>query len=171
MNYRSMLYSLLALVVVFLAVKYDVPKNMHIAAMNLLYGNDMKKIPGFLIVVDPLIPELENAGLTRDSLLLAAMARVKEAGIQTLTVEDWQERPDKPSLNITINATKSGNDLFQYSAVIGVEKNDPRDTAGTYRAKVDTIWGTSGMGEGNVADIRLKIDEMLDLFIKAHAGV
>ena len=65
MSTRSMLFLLLFLVAIFLAVRFDVPTQVKMGVTNLIYGDEMRGMKGFRVVVETVIPELEKEGLTR----------------------------------------------------------------------------------------------------------
>ena len=170
MHYRSQLFLLIILLAVFFTVKLDVPRRIQIILMNLIYGEEMRNIHALHVVVDPLMPELEREGLTQAWFLQNCVAKMEKAGLKNLTEEEWQQTPGKPTVNITVNATKTENEVYQYSIVLDVEKSELQGIAGAYAQKVKTIWSASGMGEGGVSEIRAKMNEVLELFLKSHAG-
>ena len=68
MSTRSMLFLLLFLVAIFLAVRFDVSTQVKMGVTNLIYGDEMRGMKGFRVVVETVIPELEKEGLTRAGL-------------------------------------------------------------------------------------------------------
>jgi hypothetical protein len=138
-----------------------------IGATNLIYGDEMRGMKGFRVVVEPLSPELEKDGLPREKVLREFTAKIEKAGIRNLSDDEWQKTTKKPTINVTVNATKTGDGRYQYSVTIEVTKSEPQ-RSGAYSEKIITLWISSGMGEGDVADIRAAINEETGFFLSAH---
>jgi hypothetical protein len=164
-----MVYLLLILPAIFLAVRFDVPTQIKMGVTNLIYGDEMRGMKGFRVVVEALIPELEKEGLTRETLLKELSTTLEKGGIRALDEVEWQKTSGKPVLTVTVNATKTGDGRYQYSTLIEVGKSESPDS-GAFSEKVKTLWLTSGMGEGGLSDIRAMIKEEAMFFIKSHAG-
>lgn len=169
MSTRSMMFLLLFVVAAFLAVKFDVPTQVKMVVANLIYGDEMRGMKGFRLVVETLAPELEKEGLTREALLKELSAMLEKGGIRVLGDEEWRKTSDKPVLNVSVYATKTGDNRYQYSITIEVGKNEA-PKPGAYSAKIKTLWLTSGVGEGGISDIRARIKEETGLFLKSHSG-
>jgi hypothetical protein len=164
-----MLFFLLFVLAIFLAVRFDVPMQVKMGVANLIYGDEMRGIKGFRVVVEALTPELEKEGLTRKALLEELSTTLGKGGIRVLGDAEWQKTSDKPVLNVAVYATKTGDDRYQYSVTIEVGKNEG-SKSGSYSEKIKTLWLTSGVGEGGVSDIRERIKEETGLFLKSHSG-
>jgi hypothetical protein len=164
-----MLFLLLFLVAIFLAVRFDVSTQVKMGVTNLIYGDEMRGMKGFRVVVETVIPELEKEGLTRAGLLEELSTTLEKGGIRALDDADWQKTSVKPVLNVMVHATKTGEGRYQYSVTFEVGKNEGPDS-GAYSQKIKTLWLTSGMGEGSVSDIRARIKEEARFFIKSHSG-
>jgi len=169
MSNRSLLFLVLFVVVIFLVVKFDITTQVKIGVTNLIYGDEMRGIKGLLVVVEPLIPELEKDGLRREEILKELSAKIEKSGIKVLSEEEWRRTPGKPALNATIQAAKPEKHNYQYTVAIEVTKSDTAGR-GSGPEKITTIWSTSGMGEGNINDIRMKIDEITSIFLKARTS-
>jgi hypothetical protein len=167
MSARTLLYLLLLALATFLAVRFDVPTKVKIGATNLIYGDEMRGFKGFRLDVELLNPELEKKGLTREGLLQELTARLEKAGVKKLAEEEWQKTPGKPALSLIVNATKGEDGRYQYAVTIEVTKSEPRGL-GAGSEEVNTLWITSNMGEGNVADIRAAINRETGFFLRAH---
>jgi len=169
MSNRSLLFLLLFVLAIFLVVKFDLPTQVKIGVTNLIYGDEMKNIKGFRVSVDSLNPELEKDGLRREEVLQELAAKIEKAGIRSLPYELWQKTPGKPSLSVSVQAVKLEKQNYQYTVTIEVTKSEAENSApGSEKSK--TIWSTYGMGEGDVSDIRTKIDESTGVFLKARSG-
>jgi hypothetical protein len=169
MSSRSLLFLLLFVLAIFLAHRFDVPKQVKMGVTSLIYGGEMRNMKGFRVVVETLIPELEKGRLTQETLQKEISTMLEKAGIRTLEDTEWLNTSGKPLLNVTIYATKRGNDMFQYSVTIEVEKSESSGP-GTYPEKIKTVWITSAMGEGSVSDIQAKITNEVQFFLKSHSG-
>jgi len=168
MSNRSLLFLVLFVLVIFFVVKFDMTTQMKIGVTNLIYGDEMRGMKGLRVVVEPLIPELEKDGLRREEVLKELAAKVESAGIKILSEEEWRRTTGKPVLNATIQAAKLEKQNYQYTVAIEVTKSE---TGGRMSGseKITTIWSTSGMGEGNAYDIRMKIHEITSVFLKARS--
>jgi hypothetical protein len=141
-----------------------------IGVTNLIYGDEMRGMREFRVAVEPLSPELEKDGLTREKVLRELTARIEKAGIRNLGEEEWQKTPGKPTLSVTVSATKTGNRLYQYAVTIEVTKSEPQ-SSGAYSEKIVTLWISSTMGEGDAAGLRAGINEKMEFFLRAHGRV
>lgn len=169
MSNRSLLFLLLFVLAIFLVVKFDLPTQVKIGVTNLMYGDEMRGIKEFRVSVDAPNPELEKDGLRREEVLQELTAKIEKAGIKILPDEEWRKTPGKPVLNATIHAAKVEKQNYQYTVTIEVTKSETENSApGSEKSK--TIWSTSGMGEGDVSDIRTNINEITGVFLKARSG-
>ena len=172
MSNRSLFTLLLFVLAVFLIVKFDVATKVKVGLTIMIYGNEMRGMKGFRVVVTSPAPELEKEGLSQKTIRQGLISSLEKAGVKSLMEGEWQKIPGKPVLNVTVNAVKTASGLYQYAVTMEVEKSeDPQTPAAVSSEKVKTIWGTSGMGEGDVSDVRAKINEATNLFLKAYSGV
>jgi hypothetical protein len=169
MSNRSLLFLLLFVLAIFLVVKFDVPTNVKIGVTNLIYGDEMRSVKGLRISVDAPNPELEKDGLRREEVLGELTAKIEKAGIKILSDEEWRKTPGKPVLNVAILAVKVEKQNYQYTVTIEVTKSEAENAApGSEKSK--TIWSTHEMGEGGVSDIRMNINQIMGVFLKARSG-
>jgi hypothetical protein len=169
MRTRSLLFLLLFLMVIYVAVRFDVPAKVKISATNLIYGDEMRGFTGFRLFVRSLNPQLEKDGLTQDVIYQELRTKLEKAGVKSLGTAEWQNVPGKPILNLLIDTTRTEANRYQYSVTIEVGKSE-RHSSGVYSEKIVILWSSSGMGEGDVADIRATINEELELFLKSRSG-
>ena len=141
---------------------------MKIDVTNLIYGDEMRGMKGFRVVVEPLIPELEKDGLCREEVLQELTAKIEKAGVRSLPYELWQKTPGKPSLSVSIQAVKLEKQNYQYTVTLEVTKSEAEGSA-PGSEKIKTIWAAYEMGEGGVSDIRDRINEKMGFFLRAHA--
>jgi hypothetical protein len=168
MGNRSLLFLFLLLLGVFLAVKLDLPTKVTIGVTNLIYGNEMRGIGGFRILAEIPNPEIRKEGLTGESVCEALTAALEKAGVKSLPDELWQKTPGRPSLTVSVQAVKQAGNVYQYTVTIEAVRSEVEGAVpGAEKSK--TIWSANKMGEGDISDIRLKINEIMDLFLKARS--
>ena len=167
MSNRSLVSLVIILIAVILIVKLDVITKVKLNVTNLIYGEEMRGMKALRVVVDPLTPDLEKDGLTREAIRLEIEPLLEKNGIRVLNEEDWRNTPAKPSLNVMIDATKAEGGLYQFNVTISIQKSE-EERPGALAEKLKLIWVTSGMGEGGVAEIRARIDHEMGLFFKSR---
>jgi hypothetical protein len=167
MSIRSLFSLLILLISVFLIIKLDLFTVVKVGVTNMIYGNEMAEMKDIRVAVEPLLADLEKEGLTRETIRRELATVMERVGVRNLPEEEWRNMPDRPTLNVIVNASKVVNHRYQYSVVIEVTKQEPLDPAG-YSAKQKTLWSSSGMGEGDVADIRARIVQEMGIFLKAR---
>jgi hypothetical protein len=174
MRNRTILILLLLLLAVFLISKFDVLTRVKIIAANMIYGEELRNIKGLRVVVEAVRPELKMAGLSEESIREELISRLKGAGIKILAEDEWQKLLEKPELNLKIIADKNEEGMYSFIVTIDVTKrNAETQTSNIFShstEKVRTVWISSGMGKGDVSDIREKARELTGLFLKAHSG-
>lgn len=167
MSNRTFVSLIVILLAVVLIIKFDVFTKVKMCVTNLLYGKEMTSINALHVVVDPLMPDLEAAGLDSEEIRQQVESMLMKNKARVLTDEEWRKTPKKPSLNITIDATKTEGVLFRFNVTISVQKSEAYSFGAE---KLKLIWVTSGVGEGGVVDIRAKIAQEMELFFKAHGN-
>lgn len=169
MGNRSLLFLVLLLLGVFLAVKFELPTKATISVTNLIYGDEMRGIGDFRILAEVPNPEIRKEGLTGESVREALVAALAKAGVKSLSDELWQKTPGRPSLTVSVQAVKQAGNIYQYTVTIEAVRSEAEGAApGADKSK--TIWSTNKMGEGDISDIKVKIDEITDLFLKARSA-
>jgi hypothetical protein len=164
-----MLFLLLFVLAVFLAVRFDVPTQAKIGMLNLMYGDEMRSIKKFRLLIDPLSQDLEKEGLTHEGISAELALLLEKGGIRVLEEAEWQNTSSKPVLNLTVQATLEEKGRFQYSVTleVGKSKETVRDA---FPEKSKTLWLTSGAGVGGVTEICAMIENQARFFIKSHSG-
>jgi len=167
MGNRSLFSLLVLIILVFVIVKIDLFTTVKAGVTNLIYGNEIVNMKGLRVSVEPLLADLEKEGLSRETIRRELSAAIEKAGVKSLAEAEWQRLPEKPTLSATISAAKVADRRYQYNVLIEVLKREPLDSGG-YGSKDKTIWSSSGMGEGDVSDIRARITREMAFFLKAH---
>jgi hypothetical protein len=129
----------------------------------------MRGIGGFRILAEVPNPEVQREGLTGGSIREALAAALAKAGVRSLTDELWQKTPGKPSLSVSVQAVKQAGGIYQYTVTIEAVRSEA-EGALPGAEKSRTIWSAFKMGEGDISDIRAKINEITDLFLKARSA-
>lgn len=169
MGNRSLLFLALFLLGVFLAVRFDLPTRVTIGMTNLLYGDEVRGVGGFRILAEVPNPEIRREGLTGESVRENLAAALVKAGVKSLTDEAWQKTPGRPSLGVSVQATKQTGGIYQYTVTIEAVRSESEGVLiGAEKSR--TLWSTYKMGEGDVSDIRVKINEITAVFLKARSG-
>lgn len=173
MKNRTILILLLLLGAVYLVSKFDMITQVKIIAANILYGEELRHIKGFRVVVEAENPELKKQGLSEESIRQELSTRLQKAGINILNEDEWKKVPERPVFNLRIIADKSKESLQSFIVSMEITKSNIQlHGSNIYSTeKVKTIWSTSGMGEGGIINIREKIDELTGLFLKAYSGI
>ncbi len=173
MRNRTILILLLLLGAVYLISKFDMITQVKIIAANILYGEELRHIKGFRVVVEAENPELKKQGLSEESIRQELSTRLQKAGINILNEDEWKKVPERPVFNLRIIADKSKESLQSFIVSMEITKSNIQlHGSNIYSTeRVKTIWITSSMGEGGVLDIREKIDELTGLFLKSYSGI
>lgn len=167
MRLRSLIPLLLLLILVFLILKLDLFTRVKISMTNMIYGNEMAEIKDLRVVVEPLLADLEKDGMTGEAIRRELSTVVEVAGVRNLSDEEWRNMPDRPTLNVMVDAIKVAQGRYQYNVVIEIIKRESPDLGG-YGTKHRTLWSSSGMGEGDVSDIRARVVLETGICLKAR---
>jgi hypothetical protein len=129
-----------------------------------------RHITAFHIGVEKLNQHLQKDGLSREQILADVEKRLRQAGIRVLTIEEYRASEDRPTLTVTVSATRQqdGSYLFRTSVDFyrRLRSLRPQDStvslAGvlTYHGEVSTTKGS------DMRDIRDDIKHLVDKFIE-----
>jgi len=116
-------------------------------------------------------PEIEQAGLTRESIRKTVVRMLEKSGVGIIPEELRQKTPGRPSLNIWVNAlpAKGQKGIYQYMINLAVTKKVVSDVP-LIKEKDRMLWSTSELGKGNIEAIRNEIVRLTEKFLKARAG-
>jgi hypothetical protein len=126
---------------------------------------------GVYVVVDELNFELAGDGLSKNGLKAVAEAKLREAGIEILPVED-REAAGTPHLHIHPEIVR-GSSSQEYIYHISVQL---RQSVFLSRTPViealGTTWSTTAMGvAASASDVQDKVKDLIDQFINAYYTV
>jgi hypothetical protein len=135
----------------------------------------LKGLQGLGILVEPLDPEIEKAGVSREHLKQEVELKLRQAGIRVLTEKERVEAPGKPYLYINLNAYSWREEvIYGYSLKIDFNQLillDRDKKIGSF----GTTWysGSAGMIGANKLKtfIKTELVDTLDKFITDYLAV
>ena len=69
--------------------------------------DNLKGLKGVFMVIDPLSPDLEKRGVSRDELQRRLVVKLREAGIGILSVKNASTTPGQPILQLKVASVKN----------------------------------------------------------------
>ena len=134
--------------------------------------NTLRGLKGIYVFVDKLKEELIRDGLTTDDLRTDAELKLRLKGIRVLSEQEWYKEPGGPHLYIDINVLKL-NPTKTYIFAISVSVKQGVSLIRSSDIEVFGItWSTWGVGiSTELQDIRLRLEEDLDRFVRAYMSV
>ena len=169
---RKLILIIVLVLAVFLTVKYDLLTTAKLGLENRFYKQDIQRIGRFHILVEVTNPEIERAGLTRESIRETVVQMLEKSGVGIIPEELWQKTPGRPSLNIWVNAlpAEGQKGIYQYMINIAVTRKEDDTGVPPIPQKDKVIWSTSELGKDDVKAIRKELIQLIDEFLKAHSG-
>lgn len=135
----------------------------------------LRGLKGLFILVEPLNPEVEKAGISREQLRGEVELKLRQAGIRVFREEQRLEEPGQPYLYINLNAYSWREEvIYGYSFKVDLNqlvilKRDPK--IGCF----GTTWysGSAGIIGANKLKsfIRMELADTLDKFINDYSAV
>ena len=134
--------------------------------------NTLRGLKGIYVFVGKLKEELIRDGLTTDDLRTDAESKLRLRGIRVLSEQEWYKEPGGPHLYIDINVLKL-NPTKTYIFAISVSVKQGVSLIRSPGIEVFGItWSTWGVGiSTELQDIRLRLEENLDRFVRAYMSV
>jgi hypothetical protein len=68
--------------------------------------DNLKGLKGVFLVIDPLSPDLEKRGVTRDELQTRLVVKLRQAGIGIVSVKEASRTPGQPILQLKVASVK-----------------------------------------------------------------
>ena len=169
---RKLILILVLVLAVFLTVKFDLLTTAKLGLENRFYKQDIQKIGRFHILVEVTNPDIERAGLTRESIRETVVQMLEKSGVGIIPEELWQKTPGRPSLNIWVNAlpAEGQKGIYQYMINIAVTRKEDDTGVPPIPQKDKVIWSTSELGKDDVKAIRSEIILLTEKFLKARSG-
>jgi len=169
---RKPILIILLILAVFVTVKFDLLTAAKLGLENLFDKQDIQRIGSFHILVEVANPEIEQAGLTRESIRIIVAQMLEKSGVGIIPEELWQKTPGRPSLNIWVNAlpAEGQKGIYQYMINIAVTRREDDSGVPAIPQKDKVIWSTSELGKNDIKAIRNEITRLTDKFLKARSG-
>ena len=128
--------------------------------------DSLKGLSGVYLLVEPLSPDVERAGLTSAQLRADVELRLRSSSIRVMSRKDVLKQPGTPHLYLNANLMKSDSEfwVFDISLEFIQETFLKRNRDGLFRAKT---WGISATGYatgGRLVRIREKLRDLTDRF-------
>ena len=110
-------------------------------------------------------PEIEKDGLTRGEIQRDTEKRLREAGINILSKQEWLRKKEGAYLYVNVNARKSGYGVY----INGINLELVQKVLLVRNAKTEvfaTTWSRQLLGHGGYLErIRYSIQDMVDMFL------
>lgn len=126
-------------------------------------------LKGVYVLIEPINPQAERLGLTKDQIKADVELRLLKAGVRVLTEEEQNATPGKPSLYVNIN-THIEKNLPIIPLSIRIDLNEVV-TLDTGLKTVGTIWHTGSVGvvgKKSIRKIREAVNQDIDRFINDY---
>ena len=130
----------------------------------------LRGLQGVSLYVEPLDPQIEKSGLTKNQTQTDTELKLKLAGINVLTGGEFLKASGHPFLYVDINISMLKTQITRYLFYIRVELNQEVTLVRTPGTKVSAItWSTGGWGIDFSSDnIRQTVKTQVDKFINAY---
>jgi len=130
----------------------------------------LRGLQGIFVYVEPLDPQIEKMGLTRNQIHIDIESKLKLAGINVLTREEFLKVSGHPYLYVNSNISLLKTQITRYIFYIRIELNQEVLLARTPETKVSTVtWSTGGWGiDFTLDNIRQIVKTQVDRFINAY---
>jgi len=130
----------------------------------------LRGLQGISLYVEPLDPQIEKMGLTRDQIQKDTVSRLKLAGINLMTTEEFLEVRGHPYLYVNVNISMLRTQIIRYLYYIRVELNQEVVLVRAPNAKISTVtWSAGGWGiDFSLDNIRQTVKAQVDKFINAY---
>jgi hypothetical protein len=129
----------------------------------------LRGLKGIFLYVEPLDPEIEKMGLTRNQIQMDTESKLKLAGINVQPGEEFAKSSGYPYLYVNVNMSMLKTQITRYLYYIRIELNQEVTLVRTPDTKVSTVtWSTGGWGiDFNLDNIRQTVKTQVDKFISA----
>jgi hypothetical protein len=129
----------------------------------------LRGLKEIFLYVEPLDPEVEKMGLTRDQIQADTGLRLKLAGIHVQAGEEFIKVKGHPYLYVNLNISILKTQITRYLFYIRVELNQEVALVRTPDTKTSAAtWSTGGWGiDFSLDNIRQTVKTQVDKFISA----
>lgn len=132
-------------------------------------GKDtLRSLPGVEVIVEPLQPEIERAGLTRAAIRAEVVRRLSSGGIRVYATQAENASPAKPYVYVNVNALGLPRGAG-YAVAVQVQVRQTLRSVVTESSIVDALtWDALTVlhvTRDTMPDVRPAIDQFVDQFI------
>ena len=134
----------------------------------------LRGLEGIYVIIEDFKPEIEKDGLSRRQTELEIMKRLKAAGIETLSEEEWKKENGRPWLYVYAHVIKKVfmdkevyifNVSFELKQKVTLLRDPDREVFAT-------TWSKGVLGKsGYINDIEQSIGGLTDSFVTAYLSV
>jgi len=130
----------------------------------------LRGLQGVSLHVEPLDPQIEKSGLTKNQIQTDTELKLKLAGINVLTGGEFLKASGHPFLYVDVNISMLKTQITRYLFYIRVELNQEVVLVRTPDTKVSAVtWSTGGWGiDFSIDNIRQTVKTQVDKFINAY---
>jgi hypothetical protein len=130
----------------------------------------LRGIQGIFVQVEPLDPQIQKDGLTMDQIQADTELKLKSAGINVLTEEEFLKLRGHPYLDVSVNISALKTQITRYLFYIRIELNQEVVLVRAPDKKVSTVtWSTGGWGiDFSLDNIRQTVKTQVDKFINVY---
>ncbi|MBI4628075.1 MAG: hypothetical protein HY729_05150 [Candidatus Rokubacteria bacterium] len=135
----------------------------------------LKGLPGVLVLVEDMNPEVERAGLARATLQTDVELKLRQAGIAVLSTTEMLAAPGYPHLylNVATGAPRTAPGLYVYSIQLSLKQQVVvvRNTAVSLASTWSTTAKFGTVGADRLSSVRESVRDQVDKFINAWLSV
>jgi hypothetical protein len=130
----------------------------------------LRGLQGIFVHVEPLAPQIEKGGLTKNQIQADTELKLKSAGISVLTREEFLKLSGHPYLYVSVNISVLKTQITRYLFYIRIELNQEVVLVRAPDTKVSTVtWSAGGWGiDFSLDNIRQTVKTQVDRFINAY---
>jgi hypothetical protein len=130
----------------------------------------LRGLQGVFVHVEPLDPQVEQDGLTKNQIHADTESKLKSAGIKVLTREEFLKLSGHPYLYIGVNISMLKTQITRYLFYIRIELNQEVVLVRTPETKLSTVtWSAGGWGiDFSLDNIRQTVKTQVDKFINVY---
>ncbi len=130
----------------------------------------LRDLQGIIVYVEPLDSRIEEMGFLRSQIQTDTESKLKLAGINVLTKEEFLKINGHPYLYVNVNISVLKTQITRYLFYIRIELNQEVTLVRAPHTKVSTVtWSAGGWGiDFSLDNIRQTVKTQVDKFINAY---
>jgi len=132
-------------------------------------NKSLKGLTAVSVTVDPIDPDIEREGLSRNQIQKEVEVRLKTGGIKVLAPAESPATPGQPRLYISVNAMKGSTSIYSYSIEISLQQRVTleRDPQVSVMGSTWTTGSVGFVGAAKIGGIIVKITDLVGDFLEA----